>query len=174
MRDSGFWHDFGSGSPGWWGGYGRHRWRRRLRRGILKYVLLKLVSDLPRHGYDLIRAVREQGWAGGPGSVYPILGVLERAGFVESVEEDGRRTYKVTEKGKRLLDEHLEEITGIFSDRDDADDGPEPGEELRDALVRLSKAVTQIGETSKPETIERVRDLLDRARKEIYTLLAQE
>jgi DNA-binding PadR family transcriptional regulator len=144
-----------------------------MRRGILKYVLLKLLADLPRHGYDLIRAVREYGWAGGPGSVYPILGVLERAGYVESVEEDGRRTYKVTEKGKRLLHEHLEEIAGFFSERD-ADDEPEPGEDLRDALMRLTKAVTQLGETSKAETIERVRDLLDRTRKEIYTLLAQE
>jgi DNA-binding PadR family transcriptional regulator len=144
-----------------------------MRRGILKYVLLKLLTDLPRHGYDLIRAVREHGWAGGPGSIYPILGVLERAGYVESAEEDGRRTYKVTEKGKRLLQEHLEEIAGFFSEPD-ADDEPEPGDDLRDALMRLTKAVTQLGETSKPETIERVRDLLDRTRKEIYTLLAQE
>ena len=46
---------------------------RRLKRGILKFALLKLLSETPRHGYDLIREIREKGWAGGAGSVYPLL-----------------------------------------------------------------------------------------------------
>jgi DNA-binding PadR family transcriptional regulator len=174
MRNEGFWYD---PSSGFWASYGRGRWgrhARRFRRGWLKYILLKLLADLPRHGYDLIRAVREKGWAAGPGSVYPILGALERAGWVEGVEEEGRRTYKVTEKGKRILEEHLDEIAGFFSEKGEENGEAEPGEPLRDALARLVKAVTQIGESSKPETIDRARELLDNVRKEIYTLLAQE
>ncbi len=54
---------------------------RRLRRGILKFALLKLLDELPRHGYDLIRAVREKGWGAGAGSVYPVLAALEAAGL---------------------------------------------------------------------------------------------
>ncbi len=46
---------------------------RRFRRGILKFVLLKLLAELPRHGYDLMRAIREKGWGGGAGSIYPLL-----------------------------------------------------------------------------------------------------
>ena len=62
---------------------GHRRGMRRMRRGILKFALLKLLDELPRHGYDLIRAVREKGWGAGAGSVYPMLAALEAAGLIE-------------------------------------------------------------------------------------------
>ena len=46
--------------------------------------------------------------------------------------------------------------------------------DLRDAAGRLMQAVAQLGASSKDETVAHVRDLLDRTRREIYTLLAQE
>ncbi|MGA2759450.1 MAG: PadR family transcriptional regulator, partial [Candidatus Cybelea sp.] len=70
-----------------------HRWgarrhgMRRLKRGILKFALLKLLSEMPRHGYDLTREIREKGWAGGAGSVYPVLAALEAAGFIAGRDE---------------------------------------------------------------------------------------
>lgn len=47
-------------------------------------------------------------------------------------------------------------------------------DQLEDALERLNAAVEQLSENAKPETIARVREMLERSRKEIYTLLAQE
>ena len=62
----------------------------------------KLLSETPRHGYDLIREIREKGWAGGAGSVYPLLAGLEAAGFIAGRDEEGRRTYELTEKGRKF------------------------------------------------------------------------
>jgi DNA-binding PadR family transcriptional regulator len=149
---------------------------RRMRRGILKFAVLKLLDELPRHGYDLIRAVREKGWAGGPGSVYPLLAALEAAGLVSGRDEAGRRIYEITEKGRSLLGEHAAEIESwlkhdAFEEEEEMHD---TGSQLRDSARRLMQAVTQLGPSSKPETIEHVRQLLDQARKEIYQALAEE
>ena len=146
---------------------------RKLRRGILKFILLKLVAELPRHGYDLIRAFREHGWGGGPGSVYPLLSFLEASGYVTSHDDGQRRTYEITEKGRKVLAERAADVAAFFGASGEEEE-PEPTDELRDAVDRLIQAVTQLAPNSKPETVERVREMLDRTRKDIYTLLAQE
>lgn len=171
--DVGFWHDPRSG---WWsmfGQRGRHR-GRRFKRGILKFVLLKLLSEMPRHGYDLIRALREKGWGAGAGSIYPLLAALEAAGLIEGREEGERRTYEVTEKGRRLFEEHAGDLGRFFEDEDDDEAEGDPRTELRDAAARLMQSIAQLGPSSSAETIARVRELLDGTRKEIYALLAQE
>jgi DNA-binding PadR family transcriptional regulator len=152
----------------------RRHGMRRLRRGILKFALLKLVAELPRHGYDLIRAVREKGWAGGAGSVYPLLGALEAAGLIAGRDEGERRTYEITDKGKKMLEEHAADI-GRFFENDDGEEGAGGLQaHMRDSAARLMQAVSNVGHSSKPETIERVRELLDDVRKKIYEALAQE
>ncbi len=170
---TGFWH-----GSGWGEGFGGRRLRhaRRFKRGILKFVLLKLVADEPRHGYDLIREFRHKGWAGGAGSIYPLLAALEEEGLIAGRDEGERRTYEATDEGRRHLKEHGNHFGAFFEDDGGADTVAEndAGSDLRDAAGRLMQAVTQLGPSSKAETIERVRDLLDRTRREIYTLLAQE
>jgi DNA-binding PadR family transcriptional regulator len=167
----GFW-DLRSGR---WGMYGpgRRRHGKRLKRGILKFALLKLVAEMPRHGYDLMRAFREKGWGAGAGSVYPILSALEAAGLIVGRDEGDRRTYEISDKGRRLLEEHAKDLGRLFDD--DEDDASEVEEDrLRDAAGRLMQSISQLGPTSKPETIGRVCELLDETRKRIYELLAQE
>jgi DNA-binding PadR family transcriptional regulator len=169
----GFWHE----RSGWWGAYGRRGPRhsgRRLRRGILKYALLKLLAEAPSHGYDLIRVFREKGWGGGAGSVYPLLSALEAAGLITGRDEGERRTYEISEKGRRVLEEHAAELRRFFDGDKDEEEGGGPGDALRDSANRLLLAVSQLEASSNSETIERVRELLDNARKEIYALLAQE
>jgi len=165
--------------PGW-SGFGIRIGRgsgRRLRRGILKFVILKLLAERERHGYELMQIFSRRGWGRPrPGSVYPVLSALEEEGFVTSRAEGDRRVYEITEKGRKHLEEHFSHgdfFENAFADDDD-ETSSEPRGELRDAAGRLMQAVAQLGPTSKPETIERVRDLLDRTRREIYTLLAQE
>lgn len=160
---------------GWYGGRARRHGVRRMRRGILKFALLKMLDELPRHGYDLIRAMRRQGWAGGPGSIYPILAALEAGGLIRGRDEGGRRIYEITEQGRRLLGEHAVELERLLN----ADDSQEEemhdmGSQLRESADRLMQAVSQLAPSSKDETIERARGLLDNARKEIYQLLAEE
>ncbi len=176
--DTGFWGDPRSGG-GWWH-EGRHRRRgmRRLRRGVLKFALLKLLDELPRHGYDLIRAVREKGWGAGAGSVYPILAALEAAGLIAGHDEGGgRRIYEITPRGREVLGEHAAELERLLNEEaEDGEDEPEREmvAQLRDSARRLMQAIAQLGPSSKPETIERVCKLLKEARREIYELLAEE
>jgi DNA-binding PadR family transcriptional regulator len=176
--DFGFWSDPRSGR--WWGhAEGRHRKRvgRRFRKGILKFALLKLLAEVPRHGYDLMREIREKGWGGGAGSVYPILAALEAAGLVVGREEGDRRIYEITEKGRGLLGEHAAELERFLNDEDEDDEedaSPGAGDRLRGSAGRLMQSIAQIGRSSKPETIDRVCELLDQVRKEIYQLLAEE
>jgi DNA-binding PadR family transcriptional regulator len=172
--DSGFWGDPRSD---WWRTHARrhHRGMRRMRRGILKFALLKLLDELPRHGYDLIRAVREKGWGGGAGSVYPVLAALEAAGLISGREEGDRRIYQVTEQGRRHLGEHADELERLLNEEaEDEEPADRSGAQLRDSARRLMQAISQLGPSSKPETIERACELLKEARKEIYELLAEE
>jgi DNA-binding PadR family transcriptional regulator len=176
--DIGFWGDPRSG--GWWsraGGRHRRSGMRRFRRGILKLALLKLLAEVPRHGYDLIRQIREKGWGGGAGSVYPILAALEAAGLIVGREEGDRRIYEITEKGRGLLGEHAAELERFLNDEgegDEDDASAGSADRLRASAGRLMQSVAQLGPSSKPETVDRVCELLDEARKEIYKLLAEE
>jgi DNA-binding PadR family transcriptional regulator len=168
----GYW-DPQSGKWGWYGRTGR-RGMKRLRRGALKLAILKLLSELPRHGYDLMREVREKGWGGGAGSIYPLLGALEAAGLIKGRDDEGRRVYETTEQGRKLLGEHADELERLLNADRDEEATEHPATHVRESAARLMQAISQLDPSSKSETLERVRQLLDGARKEIYTLLAQE
>lgn len=179
--DRGFWGSQGASGFGDFAmQMGGRKRGRRMKRGILKFVILKVLAESNRHGYDLMRIFERRGW--GPlraGSVYPILSALEEEGLVTSRTEGDRRMYEITEKGRRHLEERMAhgQFFEDFFERNDEEEEARKAEApsgLRDATNRLMLAVSQVGPSSKPETVERVQDLLNQARKEIYTLLAQE
>jgi DNA-binding PadR family transcriptional regulator len=170
----GFWDDPRSNYWGWHGPRHARRGMRRMRRGILKLALLKLLEELPRHGYDLIRAVREKGWGGGAGSVYPLLAALEAAGLIAGREEGDRRVYDITDKGRQMLGERAADLERLLHEEEDDGSEDKSLARLRESATKLMQAISQLGPTSKAETIERVCELLKEARKEIYELLAEE
>jgi DNA-binding PadR family transcriptional regulator len=150
--------------------------RRRFKRGMLKYVVLKLLEAQERHGYDLMRHFAEQGWGRlAASSLYPVLAALEEHGYIEGKEEDGKRTYRITEKGRQRLRDVADDLS---SELDDEEEPPSaassPAGELREALNRLSGAVSQAAHGAKPETVQQIVERLAALRKEIYTLLANE
>src|SRR5579859_2617239 len=122
-----FWWRFARhGGP--WGGRGRagggFGWghgppgRRRFERGDLKYVILDLLQDGPRHGYDVIRALEERFhgfYTPSAGSVYPTLQLLEDQGYVTSSERDGKRVYTITDAGKEFLRERADTVEDVRS-----------------------------------------------------------
>jgi DNA-binding PadR family transcriptional regulator len=148
--------------------------RRRFKRGMLKYVVLKLLEAQERHGYDLMRYFSEQGWGRlAASSLYPLLATLEEQGYIEGREEDGKRTYRITEKGRQRLRDVADDLEGEFDEEND-EPAPPPHREMREALARLSSAVAQATHNAKPETVEEVVTRLNQLRKEIYMLLANE
>ena len=102
-----------------WGGGRRGRRSRVFEGGELKLVLLKLIADQPRHGYDLIRAIEELTggrYAPSPGVVYPTLTMLQDMGLVEEAEGGGgRKPFQITEAGTAHIDENREEADELFA-----------------------------------------------------------
>jgi len=97
---------------------GRGRMGRFFDHGDLKLVILRLIADEPRHGYELIKQIEEQ--AGGayspsPGVVYPTLTWLEEMGFVSAADAaGGRKLYTVTAEGEAHLRANEPQTAGIF------------------------------------------------------------
>jgi DNA-binding PadR family transcriptional regulator len=113
-----FHFDFGD-EDGSWGGGRRRRGRKRMfESGELRLVLLKLIADEPRHGYDLIRAIEELTggeYAPSPGVVYPTLTLLQDMGFIEETEAEGqRKAYSATDAGREHLNERSAEVEDLF------------------------------------------------------------
>ncbi|HTV86355.1 MAG TPA: PadR family transcriptional regulator [Dyella sp.] len=91
-------------------GGGRRSGGRMLGHGDLKLLLLALIEQQPRHGYELIRTIEEMfhgHYAPSPGAVYPTLTMLEEMGYasVES-EQGGRKLYAITDEGRAYLDQN--------------------------------------------------------------------
>ncbi len=99
------------------GPHGRHRPRRRkpmVRGGELRLVMLFLIGEGPRHGYELIKELEEMtggAWAPSPGTVYPTLSLLEDEGMIDHIPgDDSRKAYRVTEDGRREIAGNRDEI----------------------------------------------------------------
>lgn len=106
-----FHFEFGDEGSGW--GHRRRSRRRMFESGELRLVLLKLIADEPRHGYDLIKAIEELTggrYAPSPGVVYPTLTMLQDMGFIEEAPVEGaRKPFQITAEGRQHLDErHVE------------------------------------------------------------------
>jgi DNA-binding PadR family transcriptional regulator len=116
-------HGFGWAEHGHHGprGLGRHgRPDRVFEQGDLRLVLLKLIADKPRHGYELIKAVEEAvggAYAPSPGVVYPTLTLLEDMGYakVQAEGDGGKKLYTVTSEGEALLAEQAKAVEALFA-----------------------------------------------------------
>jgi DNA-binding PadR family transcriptional regulator len=114
----GFHFDFGDGAGDW----GRHRRRDRKRMfegGELRLVLLKLIGDEPRHGYQLIKAIEDMtggDYAPSPGVVYPTLTMLEDMGFIaEMKSKESKKVFEATAEGRAHLDENADEVEELIA-----------------------------------------------------------
>jgi DNA-binding PadR family transcriptional regulator len=147
--------EFGGGREGrggWGGGRGR---RRKFGSGELRLVLLKLIADEPRHGYDLIRAIEELtggDYAPSPGVIYPTLTLLQDMGLIEEAAGDGaRKPFQVTDEGRATIEDKSEEIEALFerlselapNERNSA--GPAIGRAVKNLMTALSHRVGRDG-----------------------------
>jgi len=94
-------------------------WRESsFQKGDLKYVILDLIKDKPRHGYEIIRELEEMShglYTPSPGAVYPTLQMLEEMGYATAVERDGRKVYTVTGEGIDFLTERKDSADEVRS-----------------------------------------------------------
>jgi DNA-binding PadR family transcriptional regulator len=79
-------------------------------KGFLRYHVLKLLSENPLSGSELIEKIEEQSegrWAPRPGSIYPLLSLLQDYGYIKEITKDetGKKPYQITDEGKKVLEE---------------------------------------------------------------------
>jgi DNA-binding PadR family transcriptional regulator len=152
-----------------WGGWKAGGWAPRNRRGDVKFLVLELLAEGPRHGYDIIKGIEERrGVRPSAGSVYPTLQLLEDGGFVTSEQIDGKRVYTITDSGRELLANRAAD-----PDDDGEDEAPGVRHKLRDSVMKFVAAVWNARHTD-DATLEKVREIVDKARKDVYTILASD
>lgn len=139
--------------------------------GDLKLVILRLLEEKPRHGYDIIKELEERSggrYTPSAGAVYPTLTLLEDLGYAVATQESGgKKVYTITDAGREHLAEHQPATDEIFervSQFGDAvfGDGVRPA---RDAMIALAKefgSVMMRG-TRTPEQVAAIKDILDKA-----------
>ena len=166
--------DFGDGPDGGRGGRRGRRARRMFEGGELRLVLLKLIADEPRHGYDLIRAVEEMTggeYAPSPGVVYPTLTLLQDMGLIEEAPGEGpRKPFQVTDEGRQYLDERAEEIEALLERLEDlkprhSDAGPAIGRAVKNLMTALSHRVGRDGFND--DLLHEIAGVLDEAAQKI-------
>jgi DNA-binding PadR family transcriptional regulator len=99
-------HRFFGGSRGGFMGGPAMRAAKMLASGDLQLIILALLSEKPRHGYEIIKAIEEHSsgiYTPSPGMVYPALTYLEEMGFAASEAEGTKRLYRITEAGTEHL-----------------------------------------------------------------------
>lgn len=93
------------------------KWRI-FERGDLKFVILRLVSRSPMHGYEVMKALEEESkgyYRPSPGSVYPTLQMLEDEGYVTVEERDGKKIYTITDEGTAYLADNEDVVEDVFN-----------------------------------------------------------
>ena len=164
--------------PPFFGG-GHHRFHghgmrfgpgNRARRGDIQIAVLALLAESPMHGYQIIQELAERSkgaWTPSPGSVYPTLQLLEDQGLVVSEQVAGKRVFSLTDEGKERAEAlpDKEPWTGQAGEAD-----TERG--LREAFMSLVGATTQVAQAGSPDQIGRAVDVLNEARRQMYSMLA--
>lgn len=169
-----FHFDFGDGPPGGWG-RGRRSRRRMFETGELRLVLLKLIADEPRHGYDLIRAIEELTggeYAPSPGVVYPTLTLLQDMALIEEAKEKGpRKPFQLTDEGRKHLEVKADEVEALFerleefAPRESSSGGPPIGRAIKNLMTALSHRVGRDGIDD--ELLHEIAAILDDAAQRI-------
>jgi DNA-binding PadR family transcriptional regulator len=165
-HDAAFGRGFGGFGRGWGG-------PRRARRGDVRFGLLRIISERPMHGYDLIKELEQRSggmWRPSAGSIYPTLQLLEDEGLVRGEEQDGKRVYSITDAGRAELEERSRRSGDAPWDFGPAAEGLGA---LREAGMQLVGAAMQVARTGSTEQREQTAEILTEARRKIYSLLAE-
>ncbi|MEV8250079.1 PadR family transcriptional regulator [Microbacterium sp. NPDC076768] len=150
----------------------------RMARGDVRTAVLSLLAEKPMHGYQIISEIAERSggtWKPSAGSVYPTLQLLADEGLIEAEEQNGRKTYSLTEAGRAIADEYAEtrapweSAPGKEGRRDNARFSALPK-----AGVDLAAAAAQVGRSGSAEQVQQTIEVLDEARRRLYTILAQD
>src|SRR5262245_5229881 len=159
----------------------RHHWgqggRRRGRvfdQGDLRYVILALIAEKPRHGYELIKAIEDKlggAYSPSPGVIYPTLTLLEELGHARvSAEEGGKKLYEITPEGTAFLEANRATVDGLFGRMAEvnAAQGGEPAPQVLRAIENLRFALRlKLSRGLSEDQVQAVTAILDDAARKV-------
>ncbi|MBT1156026.1 PadR family transcriptional regulator [Aminobacter anthyllidis] len=171
----------GGGRGGRGGPFGRHRGGpfggrgpRMFDPGALRLVVLGLIAEEPRHGYDIIKALEAKfqgAYSPSPGAIYPMLQMLEEADLVVSVANGNKKLCSITEAGQAYLDENADElakINGQINENSTQVSGVALGDEVK-ALNFAVFSRLRSGSLTAAQA-EKAREILKKARRDLEDL----
>ena len=165
----------GPGGPwrGWWPGPPGSARGPKASRGDVRAAILALLREGPRNGYQIMSEIGERSggaWRPSPGAVYPALQQLADEGLVAAEESSGRRTFSLTEAGRRHIEEHPDAARAAWESMaaDDADEMPG----LFAQAAQLAGSIVQMAHAGTPGQIRDAETLLEQTRREMYQILA--
>jgi DNA-binding PadR family transcriptional regulator len=150
--------------------------------GEVRIAILSLLSEGPKHGYQLMKEMKERSgglYQASAGSVYPTLQQLEDEGLIESEQKDGKRVYKLTPAGQKELESDPESVRRIWERAESWEDwgrncGPEVWSMFGDmgSLGQLIKHAVRAARwaAGRPEREEKLRAILSRTSRELEEL----
>jgi DNA-binding PadR family transcriptional regulator len=143
---------------------------RFLEHGDLRFVVLALIAEAPRHGYELIKELEDRtggAYRPSPGVIYPTLSLLEDEGFIRPVTgEAGRKLYEATDEGRAALAENQAGVDAVFGRMAEAAEGsdstrPRVGRAMKNLGMAL---MGRLGRRPiSPDEIDRVIAIIDEA-----------
>jgi DNA-binding PadR family transcriptional regulator len=157
----------------------KSRHERRFEKGDIKFVILDLLRDRPSYGYEIIRALEERFgglYSPSAGTVYPTLQMLEDLGYVTAEQRDGRKVYTIAEAGQKFLaerQERVDEVKGRMRGWWDRSTARHEMHEMIDELDDLKKLLRRERRRVDPTKLQRIRDAIAVAYREIETVLKE-
>ena len=145
---------------------------RLFQSGDLRFVILHLIQESPRHGYEIIKSIQDKlggSYAPSPGIIYPMLTMLEEMGQTTVTTEGTRKLYSITPEGARVLAENKAVTDLIFARMEQA--GERQSHERPPQIVRAVENLRMVlkmrAGNLTPEQINAITDILDDAAKKI-------
>ena len=140
--------------------------------GAMRYVVLQLIAEKPRHGYELIKELEQRsggGYSPSPGAIYPLLAMLLDMGHVVASADGNKKLHTITPEGEAFLAENRQFVDAILAR---LAEGDEYREGLRNAMHELKHAAIEQARASNhsPERIEQIRAILRKAAEDINAL----
>lgn len=140
--------------------------------GAMRYVVLQLIADKPRHGYEIIKELEQRsggGYSPSPGAIYPLLSMLLDMGHVVASADGNKKLHTITPEGEAFLAENRQFVDAILAR---LAEGDEHREGLRNAMHELKHAAIEQARASNhsPERIEQIRAILRKAAEDINAL----
>jgi DNA-binding PadR family transcriptional regulator len=166
----GFKGPFGMGMPPHGMGFGGHG--ARARRGDVRAAVLRLLSESPMHGYQIIQelSARSGGaWSPSAGSVYPTLQLLADEGLIVSAETAGKKVFSLTDAGTAAVAETVDQPAPW----EDAAQG-DAGNGYREATGKFMAAAFQVGKNGTKAQTDAAIEILNDARKRLYAILSED